>query len=311
MNSSTTASPADSADIGSVAPDLIAAAVRAADALGCDVADVPVAVIAATAGISRSTLWRRLGGAREILDEAVRATGVDPGGQPPVRVRAINAAADLIGEKGLAATTLDAVANRAACSVYSLHAAFGGRDQLIRAVVEHNSPIRDIEDYLTSSEHADFREKVRGLLTTVATAFTRPPRVAPAIFAEIFARPDSPAVRNFAAYSAPRVLGILNGWLDQEVQAGRILDLPRLLLVQQLLGPIILHVLARPAAPEMPAYPKTDIDTVCDVFADAFINSVVIESADPGAEDSPAARHPPQPLADQSGVETAAGSENR
>ena len=71
-------------------------------------------------------------------------------------------------------------------------------------------------------------------------------------------------------------MGILNAWLDQEVQAGRIRDLPRLLLARQLLGPIIIHVLAAPAAPEMAAYPETDIDTVCDIFADAFINAVGI-----------------------------------
>ena len=282
MNPSKIPAIPDPVDTGGVDPELIAAAVQASDTLGCDVADVPVAVIAATAGISRSTLWRRLGGAREILDEAVRATGVDPGGQPPVRVRAIAAAAELIGETGLAATTLEAVAKRAGCSVYSLHAAFGGRDQLIRAVVEHNSPIRDIEDYLAAGGHADLREKVRGLLGTVATAFSRPPRIAPAIFAEMFARPHSPAVQDFTAYSAPRVMGILNGWLEQEVQAGRIRDLPRLLLARQLLGPIIIHVLATPAAPDMAAYPRTEIDTVCDIFADAFINAVALEASGPG-----------------------------
>ncbi|MCB0934267.1 MAG: TetR/AcrR family transcriptional regulator [Mycobacterium sp.] len=256
-----------------MAPELIAAALQAAEAAGCDVADVPVAVIAATAGISRSTLWRRLGGARDVLDNAVRAVGVDPGGKPPVRVRAIAAAAELIGASGLSATTLEAVAKRAGCSVYSLHAAFGGRDALITAVFEHDSPIREIEDYLCG-EQDDFREKVRGFLATVATAFGRSPHIAPAIFAEIFARPDSPAVRNFTAYSAPRVVGILTRWLDREIQAGRILDLPRPLLAQQLLGPITLHVLTRPAAPDVPAYPRTDIDTVCDIFTDAFIKSV-------------------------------------
>lgn len=277
MSPSTTPARPDPADAHGVDPELIAAAVRAADSMGCDVADVPVAVIAATAGISRSTLWRRLGGAREVLEEAVRATGIDPGGQPPVRIRAITAAAALIGESGLAATTLEAVAKRADCSVYSLHAAFGGRDQLIRAVFEHDSPIRDIENYLRAHEDADFRGKVRGFLGALATAFSRSPHIAPALFAEIFARPHSPAVQSFTAYSAPRVLGILADWLDGEVKAGRLRDLPRPLLAQQLLGPITLHVLTRPAAPDTPAYPKTDIDTVCDVFADAFINSVAIQ----------------------------------
>lgn len=64
-------------------PEVVAAALRAAERLGKGVADVPVAMIATEAGISRSTLLRRFGGSRTALNEAVRAAGVDPGGLPP------------------------------------------------------------------------------------------------------------------------------------------------------------------------------------------------------------------------------------
>lgn len=72
--------------------DLVAAAVRVAEQSGKDVADVPLKAIAQAAGVSRSTLVRRLNGSRLALDEAVRAAGIDPGGRP-VRVRAIEAGA--------------------------------------------------------------------------------------------------------------------------------------------------------------------------------------------------------------------------
>src|SRR5262245_5173935 len=81
---------------------LVDAAMEAADELGRDIADVPITAIARHAGISRSTLLRRLGGSRTALDDAVRARGVDPGGIPPVRVRALDAAAALIAQNGLA-----------------------------------------------------------------------------------------------------------------------------------------------------------------------------------------------------------------
>ena len=80
------------ADEPPVAEELVQAALRAAEKRGKDVADVPVLAIAREAGMSRSTLLRRLGGTRAALDEAVRAAGVDPGGQAPVRARALNAA---------------------------------------------------------------------------------------------------------------------------------------------------------------------------------------------------------------------------
>ena len=258
-------------------PQVVDAALRAAAKLGKDVADVPVAMIATEAGISRSTLLRRFGGSRSALDDAVRAAGVDPGGLPPVRIRAVDAAAALIGESGLAAATLEAVAVRADCSVYSLHAVFGGRDELMRAVFERHSPIHDIEEYL-GRPGGDLLEVARGFYRTVANALSREPRVLPAIFAESLARPNSPAIQSLATYGPPRLLGVVGRWFDAEIRAGHIRDLPRPLLAQQLLGPIMMHVLTRPALPNVPGWSLPDVDTVCEVFADAFVRAVATPS---------------------------------
>ena len=123
--------------------DLVAAAIQTAQRSGKDVADVPLVRIARAVGVSRSTLVRRLNGSRQVLDEAVRAAGVDPGGRP-VRTRAIEAGAWLISERGLANVTLDAVAEAAACSVHSLYAIFGTRDELFAAIYERYSPFNDV-----------------------------------------------------------------------------------------------------------------------------------------------------------------------
>ena len=74
--------------INDVPAEVVDAALRAAETLGRDVADVPLVAIAREAGMSRSTLVRRLNGTRQLLDDAVRAAGVEPGGRPPVRERA-------------------------------------------------------------------------------------------------------------------------------------------------------------------------------------------------------------------------------
>ncbi|CDO87138.1 TetR family transcriptional regulator [Mycobacterium triplex] len=255
------------------APEVVEAALRAAEKLGRDVADVPVAMIAEEAGISRSTLLRRFDGSRTALNDAVRAAGVDPGGLPPVRRRAVAAAAALISESGLAAATLEAVAARANCSVYSLHAVFGGRDELMRAVFEQHSPILDIEEYLADPSD-DLLEMVRGFYRTVANALSREPRVAPAIFAEAFARPASPAVQSLAAYGPPRLLAVLGRWFEREIRAGRVRDMPLPLLAQQLLGPILIHTLTRPVLPNAAGWSMPDVDTVCDVFAENFTRAV-------------------------------------
>lgn len=256
-----------------VAPELIEAAVRAAEALKRDIAEVPVSAIAAEARISRSTLVRRLGGSRGTLDAAVRAAGINPGGRPPVRVRAVAAAATLISENGLAATTLEAIAERAECSVFSLHAAYGGRDELLRAVFDQYSPIRAIEEYLAQRQ-GDLRNTVHGFYRTVAEALNREPRVTPAVFAEVFSRPASAAVQSLARYAVPRMLGTLGGWFDAEIRSGCIRDQPTLVLTQQLLGPIVIHMLMRPAFPDVPQFTLPDIDDVCEALADNFIRAV-------------------------------------
>lgn len=267
-----TSSPDESGDVSAY---LVDAALRAARDLGKDVADVPVIAIARQAGISRSTLIRRLGGSRTALDEAVRAAGVDPGGQAPVRVRALDAAADLISISGLAAATLEAIASRAQCSVHSLYAVFGGRDELVRAVFERHSPLLDIEDFF-DGDHGDLPTTVRRLYGLIAQILDRQPRVTPALLAEALARPDSPAIQNLLGHNAPRLLAAVGGWLTSEVQSGRLRDIPLPLLIHQLVAPITIHMLVRPAIPQIPGIELPDIDTACDTFTDTFLRAVAV-----------------------------------
>src|ERR1700758_5776767 len=88
-----------------VPADVVEAALRAAENLGRDVADVPLIAIAREAGMSRSTLIRRLNGSRQPLDDAVRAAGGEPGGRPPVRERAVEGGAARHRGRGPAART--------------------------------------------------------------------------------------------------------------------------------------------------------------------------------------------------------------
>jgi AcrR family transcriptional regulator len=271
---------AASSELPTVSEDLVQAALQAARALGKDVADVPVIAIARGAGLSRSTLIRRLGGSRGALDEAVRAAGVDPGGQAPVRTRALDAAATLISTTGLASATLEAIAAQAQCSVNSLYAVFAGRDELLRAVFERHSPLLDIEDFFNVTQ-TDLRTTVRQLYRLIAHTLNREPRVAPALLAEALARPDSPAVQNLLQHNAPRLLATIGAWLTGEVQAGRIRDLPLPLLTQQLLTPVVIHMLVRPAMPNVPGIELPDIDTTCDTFTDTFVRAVATTPSNP------------------------------
>jgi AcrR family transcriptional regulator len=260
-----------------VPDELVRAALRAAEELGRDVADIPSVAIAQRAGISRSTLLRRLGGSRAALHDAVRAAGVDPGGRS-VRVRAIEAAALLISEDGLAAATLEAIATRARCAVESLYAVFGNRDTLLSAVFDEYSPIVDIGDAL-AADHTDLEATVRHVYRTIADVLIREPRVTPAIFAELMARPTSPAVQSLVNHKAPQLFAVIGQWLSGEMRAGRIRYLPIPLLLNQLLGPVVTHLLMRPAMSGLVFIDLPGIEQTCDIFAETFVRAVAV---DPG-----------------------------
>ena len=258
-----------------VPAEVVEAALRAAERLGRDVADVPIAEIAREAGLSRSTLLRRIGGTRQALDEAVRQRGVDPGGQRPVRERAIEAGAHLIGAHGLAAFTLEAVAEAAQCSAHSLYAVFGGRDELLRAIFEAYSPILDVEKVI-SGPHAGLAETVAAIYRLLAEALTREPRVMPAMLATVLARPGEPALQGLLRHFAPRVLAGLGRWLADEVAAGRIRPLPVPLLIQQMIAPAVMHFMTRPALEQVPGVALPDVEETCAVFTEAFLRAVAM-----------------------------------
>ncbi|MFF2330526.1 MULTISPECIES: TetR/AcrR family transcriptional regulator [unclassified Streptomyces] len=258
---------------GDVPAEVVEAALRASLKRGVPVADVPLIVVAEEAGISRSTLMRRLGGTRRALDAAVRAAGVDPGGQKPVRERAVAAAAALISEHGLASATLEKVAVSAECSVHSLYAAFGGRDELLFAVYERHSPMLDVEALLAGPRQ-DLPDTVRTIYRLLIDALNREPRVLPAMLADALSRPEDSAVQAVYQRFFPRLLGGIGQWLTGEVAAGRIRDLPLLPLMHQMTGPVLLHFLLRPVTEQLPGANLPTTEEVVEVFAQAFLRAV-------------------------------------
>ena len=255
-----------------VSADLVDAALRVAERTGTDAADVPLLAIATEAGISRSTLIRRLGGSRQALDEAIRATGVDPGGRAPVRDRAVAAAAELISAQGLGAVTLEAIATRADCSVHSLYAAFGGRDALLTAMFERYTPVLDIGAVVAAGD-GDLRATIGRVYRLAIEAFTREPRVLPAMLAEAISRPGDGS-RALFGLAAPRLLAVIGPWLSAEVAAGRIRDLPIPVLFQQMIAPIAMHTMLRPTLESLPAIELPPLAECAEMFADAFVKAV-------------------------------------
>jgi AcrR family transcriptional regulator len=228
---------------------IVHAAIAEAEASGKPVAEVSLDSVARRAGVSRSTVFRRIR-SRQALDEAVRAAGVDPGRrEASVRERAITVATELIVADGVGAATVEEVARRVGCATTSVHTQFGGRDGLLTAVFERHAPLPVVERVIAADDWppADFDAAVRAVYTEVFDALDADEGlgVIEALLAEALAKPEGEVMRLAREWVVPRITTTVGGWLMAEIEAGRCVDLPLSLLLPLLIAPIGIHLMVR------------------------------------------------------------------
>ncbi|WP_370666209.1 hypothetical protein [Streptomyces sp. IBSBF 2507] len=102
----------------------------------------------------------------------------------------------------------------------------------------------------------------------------RKPRVLPAMLADVLARPGDPLVQALHERYFPRLLDRLGGWLAEEIAAGRVRDLPVVTLAQQLIGPLVFHLLLRPVAEHPGGSASPGTEDAVEIFAELFLRAV-------------------------------------
>ena len=253
---------------------IVHAAITEADETGTPVAELSLERIAKRAGVSRSTMYRRVR-SRQALDDAVRQAGADPGSRIGVRDRAIAAAADLIVTDGVAAMTVEGTARRVGCAVTSVYAAFGDREGLLAAVFERHAPLPVVEHLLAegAGRFANLETGVRAIYTAIFDAVADDTAVLEALFAEILAKPNGIGSQFFRERVLPRIAATVGGWLQQQIKDGHCAELPLSLLIPVLIAPISVHLLARrrlaAAGADVP-----DRQTVIDAMTRSFCGAV-------------------------------------
>ncbi|MGH3675199.1 MAG: TetR family transcriptional regulator [Mycobacterium sp.] len=260
---------------------IVEAAMAEAQETGTPVAELSLDQIARRAGVSRSTIYRRVRN-RRALDEAVRKAGADPGSRVGVADRAIAAATEVIVADGVAALTVDGVARRVGCSVSSVHTAFGGREGLLAAVFERHAPLPAVEQLMSANPErfTDFESGVRTIYTAVFDTINGQrghTGVLEALFAEVLAKPNGIAAQLFRDRILPRIIANIGGWLTTQIAGGRCADLPLSLLVPLLIAPISVHLLARGRLTAAGAA-VPDRQAVIDVMTAAFCTAVATKS---------------------------------
>jgi AcrR family transcriptional regulator len=253
---------------------IVQAAMAEAAVSGTPVAELSLDRIARRAGLSRSTVYRRVR-TRRALEDAVRQAGGDPGSRVGVRDRAIAAATELIVADGVAALTVEAVTRRVGCAATSIYAAFGDREGLLAAVFERHAPLPVVEELLAvdPDRFRELESGVRAIYTAVFDTVAGDTAVLQALFAEMLAKPNGIGMRLFRERILPRIAATVGAWLQRQIQAGNCADLPLSLLIPLLIAPVSVHLLARqPLAAA--GQPVPDRHTVIDAMTAAFCNAV-------------------------------------
>jgi AcrR family transcriptional regulator len=218
-------------------------------------AGAPVATIAGRAGVSRATFYRHFGSRESLL----KSVALEP--QPAAETRILTAARDMLVRQSLDELSMEDLAAAAGVSRGTLYRLIPGKAALLRRLIEVYSPFEAIRTII--AEHrADPPEIVFPLIggAIVGIAGERLGLMR-AIFHEVTA--NAGTIEGMGPLFA-QTLGLLAGYIGEQMEAGRIRRMHPILALQTFVGPIFFHLMTRPSVERVVPLP---MDTEAAVVA--------------------------------------------
>src|SRR5215471_17230664 len=200
--------------------------------------EVPSLVeIAQAAGISRATFYRAFSSREELL----LALALEP--EPESRERLLAKALEMLGTEGLAALSMDALADAASVSRATVYRVFPGKAALFREVLKAYSPFEPIATLL--ERHAD--RPPEEVMPQVAQAFVEVLATRPGVFRTLAFEISSQQGETVeaATFVLVRGIGSLLDYLNRQVQLGTMRPIAPFVALQAFLGPLVIHLMTR------------------------------------------------------------------
>lgn len=199
---------------------------------------------ATAAGVSRATFYRAFHSRDELLGELQRPT------EPDSRDRVLRTALELVSGRGLAALTMEDLADRAGVSRATLYRLFPGKSALFTALVHAHTPLDSVTALLTQRAEDPpevvMPEVAREIYRSVYAGGEDRTGLVRALFTEVTTL--APDTEDAASSAMVGVVGAMAGYVLAQMSAGRLRTVHPLLAMQAFIGPIFFHLMTRKAA---------------------------------------------------------------
>jgi AcrR family transcriptional regulator len=104
--------------------------------------------LARESGLSRATIYRRVGSKEALLQRIAHERGIDVTASPDVRQRILHAVRQAVTEYGLLNATIEQIAEAAGVGVATVYRQFGDKERLLRAFVAETTPRAAVKDII-------------------------------------------------------------------------------------------------------------------------------------------------------------------
>jgi AcrR family transcriptional regulator len=223
--------------------------------------------MAGAAGVAVRTVYRMFG-CREVL---LREAGCTP--EPTARQRILDIALGQVGRHGLAGLSMDELAATAGVSRATLYRLFPGKSALFDALIREFSPWEPVADVIEAMPDGCPEDVMPAIASAIVEAMTgRVGLLLRMVFELTQGDPDTAeGMRHTMARGMPDLVGYLN----TQMQAGRLRPMHPILAFQLLAGPIAVHLLTRPLA-ELTGFNQSQPE-VLDEIVDAWLRAMAAD----------------------------------
>ena len=200
--------------------------------------------LAHAAGVSKSSFYRAFGS----RDELLAALEVAP--EPAARERILEAALTMVGAGGLAALSMEELADRAGVSRATLYRLFPGKSTLFTSLIYAYSPLEPVTRVLRDMQDEPPELVMPEIARTIHRTLIRAGESRVGLLRSLFFEVSglAPDTEEAAREVITNLVGLLVIYLNAQMSEGRLRSASPLLALQSFIGPIFFHLMTRPVA---------------------------------------------------------------